>query len=180
MISLDGYFEGPNKELDWHNVDVEFNEYAVELLDSVELLLFGRTTYELMSGYWPSDYAKENDPLVAARMNNLPKIVFSKTLNKADWQNTKLIQSNIESEIVKLKNLPGKNIALLGNSNLAITLIRSGLIDEFRLFINPTILGNGNSLFAGIGTGVKLSLKSSRVFNSGNILLCYSYPKIII
>jgi dihydrofolate reductase len=106
LISLDGFFEGPNKEIDWHNVDDEFNKFANEFLDSVDLLLFGRITYELMASYWPTENAIKDDPMVANRMNSISKIVFSKTLDKAEWINTKLIKENVVDEILKLKQLP--------------------------------------------------------------------------
>src|SRR5512134_370781 len=92
LMSLDGYFEGPNRDISWHNVDAEFDEYAVEMLNSVDVLLFGRVTYELMAGFWPTPDAMKNDPIVAERMNNVPKIVFSRTLEKAEWNNTRLVK----------------------------------------------------------------------------------------
>src|SRR5205085_11643140 len=88
MVTLDGFFEGPNQEIDWHNVDEEFNEFAIDQLDDVDTLLFGRVTYQLMASYWPTQSAKENDPIVADKMNTVPKIVFSKTLDKAEWNNS--------------------------------------------------------------------------------------------
>src|SRR5512138_2820550 len=90
MISVDGFFSGPAGEIDWHNVDAEFNDYAVEMLDSVDLLIFGRVTYELMAGYWPTPEALRDDPRVAARMNALPKLVFSRSLGRVAWENTVL------------------------------------------------------------------------------------------
>jgi dihydrofolate reductase len=92
LISVDGYFEGPNRELDWHNVDAEFNEQAGEMLNSVDIILFGRVTYQLMASYWPTPDAIKNDPIIAKKMNSLSKIVFSKTLEKAEWENTKLVK----------------------------------------------------------------------------------------
>ena len=148
MVSIDGFFEGPNRELDWHRVDEEWNEYARDLLDNVDILVFGRVTYQLMAGYWPS--AKEDDPTIANKMNGLQKIVFSKTLGKAEWQNTRLVHESIEDEILAIKQKPGKDIAIFGSSDLALTLIRQNLIDEFRIFVNPIILGNGKPLFRGI------------------------------
>jgi dihydrofolate reductase len=91
LTSLDGYFEGPNKEIDWHTVDVEFNEYASNFLDNIDILLFGRVTYELMANYWPTQEALTNDPIIAKKMNNIPKIVFSTTLSNVAWQNTQLV-----------------------------------------------------------------------------------------
>jgi dihydrofolate reductase len=176
LVSIDGYFAGPNGELDWHNVDAEFNEYAVELLNSVDVLLFGRVTYLLMADYWPTSFAVENDPIVADKMNSLPKIVFSKTLDKVEWINTKLIKKNIVEEITKLKHQPGKDIALLGSSNLALTFIQHGLIDEYRVIVNPVVLGNGKPLFKGLKDKLNLKLLNIKTFKSGNVLLYYE-PK---
>ncbi len=99
LITLDGFFEGPNRELDWHNVDGEFNEFAIEQLNNSGLLLFGRVTYELMASYWPTELALKDDPIVADMMNSIPKIVFSRTLKKADWNNTRLIKDNVREEL---------------------------------------------------------------------------------
>lgn len=175
MISLDGFFEGPEREIDWHNVDDEFNAYAIDFLDSVDTLMFGRVTYELMAGYWPTEDAIKNDPkAVAERMNNLSKIVFSNTLEKAEWNNTRLIRKNIVEEVSRLKLEPGKNIAIFGSSDLALSLIPSGLIDEFHILVNPVVLGKGKSLFKGTKTRFKLKLLRTRTFKSGNVLLCYA------
>ena len=106
-------------------------------------------------------------------MNSLPKIVFSKTLLDASWNNTKVVKENVEGVIRELKQQPGNGIILLGSSDLAITLIPPGLIDEFRIIVNPVILGNGKSLFNGINKKYKLRLIKSRTFNSGNVLLNY-------
>ena len=173
MVSLDGYYEGPNREIDWHNVNVEFNEYAINFLNSVDILLFGRVTYELMAGYWPTESATTDDPIVAGKMNSLSKIVVSKTLDKADWNNTRLIKENIAEEIIKLKKQDGKDIAIFGSSDLSLTLIQHELIDEFSIFINPIVLGSGKPLFNGIKDRLKLKLIRTKTFKSGNVLLCY-------
>lgn len=173
MVSLDGYFEGPDHELDWHRVDGEFNDYARDLLDSVDTLLFGRVTYQLMAGYWPTPTAMTDDPVIAAKMNSLPKIVFSKTLAKADWNNTRLVKENAAGEISRLKRLPGMNMAIFGSSDLAVSLLGVGLIDEYRIFINPVVLGSGKPLLKGLKDRLNLNLVSSRIFKSGLVLLCY-------
>ncbi len=173
LISLDGFFEGPNGEIDWHNVDAEFNDFAIEFLDSVDMLLFGRVTYQLMAAYWPTSEAIKDDPIVAGKMNKLPKIVFSKTLNKADWNNTTLVKDNIAEEISKLKRQAGKDLVIFGSSNFALTLIQDGLIDEFRIMVNPVVLGKGNPLFSGINGPLKLKLIKTRTFRSGNVMLYY-------
>lgn len=173
MVSLDGFFEGPNHELDWHNVDAEFNEYAIEQTKQVDILLFGRRTYELMASYWPAESAKRNDPIVAELMNTTPKIVFSTTLEKAEWNSTRLIRDNVAEEITKLKQQPGKDLAIYGSNNFAVSLVQMGLIDEFRIMVNPVALGNGNPLFKGIKDKLNLKLLKTRTFSSGNVLLCY-------
>ncbi len=174
LISLDGYYEGPNHEIDWHNVDAEFNDYAIEFLNSVDLLLFGRVTYELMAGYWPTEMAVTNDPVVAGKMNKLSKIVISKTLDKAEWNNTKLIKENITEKIEKLKKQQGKDIAIFGSSDLALALIEENLIDEFHLLVNPVIIGSGKTLFKGIKGKLMLKLIDTKTFKSGNVMLCYT------
>ncbi len=173
MISVDGYFEGPNREIDWHNVDNEFNEYAIATLNSLDTLLFGRVTYQLMAGYWPSTEATKDDPIVAAKMNSLAKVVFSKTLASVEWNNSRLVKDNFAQEVARLKNMPGKDMAIFGSSDLALNLIDAGLIDEFRIMVNPIILGKGKSLFQGMNHRLKLKLIESRQFNSGNVLLIY-------
>lgn len=173
MVSLDGYFEGKNKELDWHLVDEEFNEYAGDLLDSVEAILFGRVTYQLMESYWPTSAAKTNDPIIAEKMNNLRKIVFSKTLTKAEWSNSILVKENAADEILKLKQQPGRDMVIFGSSDLTVSLIKSGLIDEFRIFINPVVLTGGKPLLKGLKDRLSLSLVRTKIFKSGLVMLCY-------
>jgi dihydrofolate reductase len=177
LVSLDGFFEGPQKEIDWHNVDDEFNEYAIGLLDQVDTLLFGRTTYKLMADYWPTAQALKNDPVVAGRMNSLNKIVFSTTLQAAPWSNTRLVKTGVAEELAALKRLPGKDIAIFGSSDLALTFLRNGLIDELQILVNPIVLGKGKSLFRGIDSRLKLKLKHTRAFRSGNVLLVYEPEK---
>jgi dihydrofolate reductase len=173
LVTLDGYFEGPNRDISWHNVDAEFNEYAVAMLNSADTLLFGRVTYDLMAGYWPTADAIKNDPIVAEKMNSLPKIVFSRTLEKTAWHNTRLVKGNVEEEIKKMKTQPGKDMALLGSGTIVTECAQSGLIDEYRIMVNPVVLGNGKPLFKGIRDRLNLELLTSRTFKSGNVLLCY-------
>lgn len=173
MTSIDGFFEGPNKEIDWHIVDDEFNKYAVDFLDTVDTLVFGRITYELMSSYWPTEAGIKDDPLVAERMNKLSKIVYSGTLENVEWNKTKLVRNNIADEIAKQKLKQCKDIAIFGSSDLALTLIPQGLIDEYRIIINPVFIGKGKTLLSGLDYRLNLKLISSKSFRSGNILLLY-------
>ena len=177
FVTLDGYFEGPNRDISWHNVDDEFNEYAVDMLNSVDTLLFGRVTYELMANYWPTPDAMKNDPIVAERMNNLAKVVFSRTLNKVEWHNTRLLKGDIGEEIKKMKQQPGKNMALLGSGSIMSEFAQRGLIDEYRIMVNPVVLGNGKPLFKGMHDRLNLQLLKTKTFKSGNVLLYYEQKK---
>jgi len=172
MISLDGYFAGSGGELNWHNVDAEFNnEFAVPQLKSAGLLMFGRMTYDLMASYWPTEQAIKNDPVVAGLMNGLPKLVFSTTIEQADWNNTKVVKEIRKLEIEKLKQETAKDILILGSGNIVQQFAKLGLIDEYRLMINPVALGVGKTLFA---DKIKFKLLKSREFKNGNVLLCYA------
>jgi dihydrofolate reductase len=173
MATLDGFFAGPNGEIDWHNVDDEFNEFAIDQLNSAGGLLFGRKTYQLMESYWPTPAAVEGDPIVADKMNNLPKLMFSRTLDKANWNNTSLLKNDIPGEILKLKQQPGKDLFLFGSADLTVTLIQHGLIDEFRVMVNPVILGTGLPLFVDVHQKLNLTLLNTRTFGNGNVLLYY-------
>lgn len=168
-MSVDGYFAGPGGELDWYLVDASFNAFAIEQLQAADTLLFGRKTYELMKNYWPNPMAEQNDRVVTELMNNTPKIVFSTTLDKAEWNNTRLVKDNIAGEISMIKQQPGKDLLLLGSAQLASTLIQLNLIDEFRIMINPVVLGRGRPLFTGIQNRSQLTLIKTRPFASGNI-----------
>ena len=173
MVTLDGFFEGPDHEIDWHNVDEEFNEFAIDQLNEVDTLLFGRVTYEGMASYWPTQLAKEDDPVVADKMNTVPKLVFSKTLDKAEWNNSRLVKEHIAEEVSKLKQQQGRDLAIFGSSDLTASLLEMGLVDELRIMVNPVVLGKGKTLFKGIDEKVNLKLLKTKTFHSGNILLYY-------
>jgi dihydrofolate reductase len=177
LMTLDGFFEGPDHDINWHNVDKEFDEFSIAQLETAGVLLFGRVTYELMAGYWLSEAGLKDDPVVANWMNSLPKVVFSRTLEKADWNNTRLIKTDIAGEIAKLKQQPGKDLFLFGSADLATTLIKLGLIDEYRILLNPIVLGKGSPLFKGVEKPFKLSLIKTRAFHNGNIMLYYQPDK---
>lgn len=173
MTSLDGYFEGPNHELDWHNVDAEFDEFTIEQLRQVGDIIFGRRTYEMMASFWPSKQAIETDPVVAEMMNTLPKIVFSNSLKEVGWTNARLAKRGIVEEVGDLKSRSGKDIAVFGSSNLSVGLAAKGLIDEFRIMVNPVVLGGGHPFLGGIADRLKLVVLGVRQFRSGNILITY-------
>jgi len=172
MISLDGYFEGQNHDLSWHNVDEQFSDFAIAQLKTVDTILFGKTTYLMMSAYWSGDTAKKSDPKTAKLMNTTPKIVFSKSLPIAEWENTR-VENNLKDVVKKLKFQPGKDIAVFGSSNLGVNLIEKGLLDELRIMINPVLIGSGTSLFTGLKVFPKLQLINTKSFRNGNTLLYY-------
>ncbi len=169
LVTLDGYYEGPGHELDWHVVDDEFLAYAKDMLRDADSLLFGAVTYQLMAGYWPTAPRHE----IADQMNGLPKIVFSKTLKSADWNNSQLVSGNAAEEISRLKRLPGKDLIILGSSHLASFLLTQGLIDEYRVILIPVLIGNGKPLFPGLKQEIRLKLANTRQFTSGVIVLYY-------
>lgn len=173
VVSLDGCFEGPNHAIDWHRVDHDYTEYAAALLRSVDALLFGRVTYELMAGYWPTPEAIAHDPVIAELMNAHQKIVISKTLERADWHNTRIVKAHFMEEIQKLKQEPGKDLVILGSGTLVAELTKLGLIDQYQLMVNPVVLGQGTPLFKGLTERVNLQLEQCKAFPSGNVLLCY-------
>jgi dihydrofolate reductase len=173
MITLDGFFAGPEGEIDWHTTDDEFNRFAIEQTSSAGGLIFGRVTYDLMASYWPTPEALNDDPDVTQIMNSMPKFVVSRTLDKAEWNNTRLIRTNPVQEITQLKQQDGRDLFVFGSANLAETLIQHDLIDEFRLLVAPVVLGSGRPLFHVTYQPLRLKLVRSRTFQNGNVLLTY-------
>jgi dihydrofolate reductase len=175
-ITLDGYFCGANGDMSFFHYrfrDDEFHAFAVDNIKEADGLLFGRTTYEIMVNYWPAPEALKNEPVIAERMDNLPKFVLSRTLSKSSWNNTQFLNGDIVSEVRKLKQAPGNRIAILGSGSLVAQLAPHGLIDEYEIVVNPVAVGRGRTLFEGIKSPINLQLTSTRVFRNGNVLLCY-------
>jgi dihydrofolate reductase len=173
VATVDGYYEGPNQEFDWPVVDEEFNQFGLEQLEEVDTLLFGRVTYEGMAAYWPTPAAAQDDPRVAAKMNSLSKVVVSRTLDQAEWANTRLVSGDVAAELTRLKEQPGKDIAILGSSDLTVSLLQLGLVDELRIMVHPVVLGDGKSLFRTATEWISLRLVKTRAFRSGNVMLYY-------
>ena len=173
LVTLDGYFAGQDGDISWHNVDEEFQEYACKNSNSGNVLLFGRKTYELMAGYWTSPHALEHDPIVANGMNSSPKIVFSRTLSRADWNNTRLVKDDMPGEILRLKQQSGPDMTILGSGSIVAQLAQAGLIDEYQMLLNPVVLGKGRTMFEGIRDRLALRLTAQHTFGNGNVLLCY-------
>ncbi len=178
MVTLDGYFEGPGHDLGWHNVDAEFNEFAISQLHDIGALIFGRLTYEMMASYWPTAAAKADDPVVAGLMNDVPKIVVSRTLGKVAWSNSMLIRDRLGDEIAGLKQRSTKDSAVFGSARLLATLMQMNLVDEHRLMVNPIVLGQGTPLFQPPIRKLNLRLIRTRIFGNGNVLLCYETARM--
>lgn len=173
MLTLDGYYSGPAGEIDWHVVDEEFQRYSIEFLQSIDTLMFGRKTFEMMESFWATEVGKAADPIVAGYMNEINKIVFSTSMNTVNWKNARLITENIAEAIVELKQSPGKDIAIFGSSIFVNSLANHQLIDEYRIIVNPVLLGEGKSIFQGVTNHKTLKLVETKRFKSGNVLLRY-------
>jgi dihydrofolate reductase len=172
LVSLDGFFAGPGGEIDWFRTDDEFERFAIEHTGRAQHLLFGRVTYELMASYWPTAEATAAEPEIAQLMNSLPKTVFSHTLREVTWENTRLVSDNAADVVARLKRETDGEIYLFGSADLAATLTEAGLFDEYRLILNPVVLGRGRPLFKD-ERPLDLRLLHERRFGNGNVLLTY-------
>jgi dihydrofolate reductase len=176
-VSLDGFAAGPNGELEWARVDEETYTYVADLLRTVDTALYGRITYQMMESYWPTVPA---DPASTPEerhhadwVEQVEKIVFSRTLERVTWNNTRLVHENIAAEVARLKHLPGKEMMIFGSPSIAHTLAQRGLIDEYRITVNPVVLGGGIPLFTDSKNPITLELLGTRVFHSGVVGLHY-------
>jgi dihydrofolate reductase len=176
-VTLDGFFEGPGHDISWARHDPESKSFAEEQIDQPGTILFGRLTYELMASAWPTAGAIESNPLVAGFMNNSSKIVFSNTLARADWQNTRLVRGDAAEEVAKLKNQDGSGMIIFGSGKLVSSLAKKNLIDEYQFMVNPVVLGRGTPLFTGLDVHLELEFVRSRELKNGNVLLVYQNKK---
>jgi len=170
-LTLDGYFEGAKSwDLDWHNSiwGEELERLSIEQLHSADRLLFGRVTYEGMAAHWRTAQGE-----VADLMNNIPKVVFSRTLERPDWANTTLVKENVVAAVRDLKKQGERNVFVFGSANLSETLINNDLFDEYRLAIAPVVLGKGTPLFGRSPGRHKLKLLEARPLTSGGVILRY-------
>jgi dihydrofolate reductase len=173
FITLNGYLHGPEGDISWHRHGPEENQFATDSMKAGNTLLFGRKTYEMMAGYWPSPMAIENDREVAESMNNADKIVVTRTLKKADWNNTRILNGDLVTGINQLKASPGNDITLLGSGSILTQLAENGLIDEYLLMIDPVAIGTGTPIFDQIRSVLNLKLTQVKAFKSGIVLLGY-------
>jgi dihydrofolate reductase len=175
-MSLDGFFVDVNGDMRWAKTvdqDEEWNAFVAENASGGGVLVFGRITYELMAGFWPTPFAIENMPIVAKGMNSMPKVVFSRTLDQASWNNTKLVKGDMATEIGKMKKEPGDGMVILGSGSIVSQLASEGLIDEYQVVVNPIVLGKGRTMFDGVKEKLYLKLQKTRAFGNGNVFLCY-------
>jgi len=173
-ISLDGYFVDLKGDMSWaHNGSAEFDAFVEENAKGGGVLLFGRKTYDLMVSFWPTPMASQNYPVVAERMNNLQKVVFSRTMAKANWNNTKLVKGDIALEVQKMKQESGVDMVIMGSGSIVSQLAQEGLIDEYQVVVIPVVLGTGRTMFDGVKDRFRLKLTKNRTFSNGNVFLCY-------
>lgn len=174
MVTVDGYFEGTSPwSIEWHQVGEEFDEFSMHQLAEYDYLVFGRTTYEGMAQYWPSEEALRTDPRTAEKMNSSPKIVVSRTIgdDQATWNNTRVVHDLKELAIIKRE---GKAMLVLGSSVLTASLLDAGLLDELRMMVVPVALGAGSSFLRNPGHTHQLELHGVRQFRNSNVLLTYA------
>jgi dihydrofolate reductase len=177
IVSLDGFIEGPGRELDWFlDGDPQFDQYADEMLDSVGLALYGRRAYELMVSYWPNAEVNPRSPAdltFARKMNALPKIVLSRTLERATWNNTRIVRDRVGETIAELKRTPGKPIVAWAGAGLVSTLAQLQLVDEYRLIVHPVVLGKGTPLWKDVEQRSHLRLTRVTQLGKSLVVLCY-------
>jgi dihydrofolate reductase len=168
VTSLDGYHQSADNGFDWHTVDGEFNDFAVDQLAGADTLLFGRATYQDMAGFWPTASGRTAD-----LMNKTDKVVVSTTLTEPTWAPTRVIGSDVAAGVTALKQRPGGDVLVLGSSRLTASLVAAGLVDQLRVMVMPVVLGAGTSLLAGVTGRLPVHLTDLRRFGNGNVLLNY-------
>lgn len=191
-VTADGYFAGPDGNLDWVVPDQDLDRSAAEAIErsGTDTILFGRRTYELFEAFWPhalDDSPTSPDPHDAGRLspemramaimlNETPKLVFSRTLKEVTWKNSRLLHTLDPREIEVMKRQPGKDMIIFGSGSIVSQLTQHGLIDEYQFVVSPILLGNGRPLLSGVSTSLKLELQEAKKYSSGNVMLRYARP----
>ena len=176
FISLDGFTVGQTEDMGWvtNNFTDDMGKYAGDLMASMSAILLGRVTYQIMTNFWPAN-TEETAP-GADRMNNVPKIIFSRTLDRVEWgkyNNARLVKNNVAEEVSKLKKQPGGDMVIYGSANLVQNFTQLGLIDEYQLLVHPIILGSGKPLFKNNPKPINLKLLRTESFKNGVVVLYY-------
>ena len=175
QLSLDGFFSDANGDMSWaHKSDPEWNAFTSQNASGSGVLLFGRVTYDMMAAWWPTPAAVQAMPAVAAGMNRMQKVVFSRTMKTASWQNTTLVKDDIAGAVRTMKAESGEGMVILGSGSIVSQLTQARLIDEYQLVVNPVVLGGGKSMFAGLKDRATVRLTSMRPFKNGNVVLSYA------
>ena len=175
QVTLDGYFSGPDGDLSWaHKQDPAWDQFVADNAKGGGTLLFGRVTYEMMASFWPTPEAASAFPTVAEGMNKSQKVVFSRTLDKVSWRNTRVVKDGMAAEVRRMKGESGNGMTILGSGKIVAQLASEGLIDEYQLVLNPIALGRGRTMFEGVKAPVNMKRISTREFKNGNILTVYS------
>lgn len=175
QISVDGFFADERGDMSWaHRADPEWTQWTEENTRSDAVLLFGRVTYELMARFWPTELAVRTAPVIAAQMNARPKVVFSRTLTSAAWENTTLVREDAVEAVRAMKREAGPDLVVLGSGSLVAQLTEARLVDRYTIVVCPIVLGRGRALFAGLSDRAPLTLAASRAFGNGNVVLTYA------
>jgi dihydrofolate reductase len=176
-VSVDGFFEGPNREIDWHRVDEELHSHMNEMLGAMSAFIHGRVTYDLMAAVWPTadsnpEFADSPAMVEFARIwRDMPKIVYSRSLDHADWNST--VKHEVDPEEIRaLQQQPGGDM-VIGGPDLVQSFRELDLIDEYRIYVHPVLLGRGRPLFGPADTSTDLGLVESRTFGNGVVLMHY-------
>ena len=190
-VTADGYFAGPNGNLDWVVPEEELDKAATKSLPGSDTILFGRRTYELFEGFWPhalDDSPTAPDPHGAGRrspgiramaiwINETTKVVFSRTLKGVTWRNSRLLHELDPREIEAMKRQPGKDMMVFGSGSIVSQLAQHDLIDEYQFVVSPVLLGGGRSLLSGVSKSLRLDLLEAKKYQSGNVKLRYARPR---
>jgi dihydrofolate reductase len=163
-VTLDGYFTDAKGDMSWAHAGGDDPEWQAFVAGNASggqgALVFGRRTYEMMAGFWPTDAARAQMPEVAEGMNSMPKVVFSRTMARADWVNTRLVTTDPAAEIRRLKKEGGPDMVVLGSGTIVAQLTEAGLVDEYQMVVCPVVLGAGRTMFDGVASAPALTLTS--------------------
>lgn len=188
-VTADGYFAGPDGNLDWVVPDKEIDKAGAEAIPGFDTILFGRRTYELFEAFWPHalDDSSAADPhdagrrsrelrVMAVGLNEMSKLVFSRTLKEVTWENSQLLRELNPGKIEAMKRQSGKDMIVFGSGSIVSQLTQHGLIDEYQFVVSPILLGSGRPLLNGASKGLRLELLEAKAYRSGNVILRYAHP----
>jgi dihydrofolate reductase len=173
-VSLDGCFTDDNGDMSWaHSQDAEWPRFTAENAGGEAEFLFGRKTWQMMASFWPTPHARQTMPAVAKAMNEARKSVFSRTLDRVDWQNSRLVKGDLVSEVKRMKSEAGPGLLIMGSGEIVAQLTKAGLIDSYQIVTVPIVIGAGRRLFEGVTSRPRLRLTNTRSFSNGNVVSWY-------